>query len=110
MFNFLRYCGVFRLISLVPSHFLYKYLVLVVNINLKLLKNNYTSYFFLNYLFFLKFISILNKIRSSLSDDRQLSIFEISISGLVPALLYLVKFIEVNPSGILAALFTEVFL
>lgn len=59
---------------------------------------------------FFQFVSILKKIRFSLSDDRQLSIFEISISGLVPALLNLVKLIEANPSGILAELFTEVFL
>nr|CAD2122828.1 unnamed protein product [Meloidogyne enterolobii] len=56
-----------------------------------------------------EFVSILKKIRSSLSDDRQLSIFEISISGLVPALLNLVKLIEANPSGILAEMFTEIF-
>lgn len=51
---------------------------------------------------------ILTKIRNSLSDDRLLSIFEISISGLVPALLDFVQHIESNKSGILAKQFSQV--
>ena len=50
----------------------------------------------------------MTKIRDSLSDDRLLSIFEISISGLVPALLELVEIIESNKTGVLAKQFAKV--
>jgi hypothetical protein len=70
----------------------------------------YCDYLFKIIIFvYFQLTNILTKIRDALCDDLFLSIFEISISGLVPSLLQFVQLIETNINGILAETFAKVF-
>lgn len=53
--------------------------------------------------------SILSKVRDTLLDERILSVFEISVSGLVPSLLEFIENVHRSPKGVLAKCFAEVF-
>ncbi|KAL3124758.1 hypothetical protein niasHT_001595 [Heterodera trifolii] len=53
--------------------------------------------------------TILAKIRDILIDERLLSVFEISVSGLVPSFLGFIEQVNLNRRGILAKSFAEIF-